>query len=146
MVLMTSQGQTVTVIPAVRYRDCNRAIEFLKQAFGFTEHAVYRNQDGAVMHAELLLGNGMIMLGTAGLNTETAAWYVQPGEIGGKVTCSSYLVLQDCAAAYQAAAAAGATVLMPLETKEYGGSGFSVRDFEGHIWSVGDYDPWAHQG
>jgi uncharacterized glyoxalase superfamily protein PhnB len=32
---------------------------------------------------------------------------------------------------------------MPLETKDYGGSGFTVRDPEGQVWSVGDYDPWS---
>jgi uncharacterized glyoxalase superfamily protein PhnB len=144
---MIRMSQTVTVIPAVRYRDCDRAITFLKSAFGFTEHAVYRTAEGAVIHAELLLGNGMVMLGTAGLNAATNDWFVQPDEIGGKVTCSNYLIVDDCAAAYENAKAAGAIVLMPLETKDYGGSGFTVQDMEGHNWSVGDYDPWAsHTG
>lgn len=136
-------SQTVTAIPALRYRDCDPAIQFLKSAFGFTDHAVYRNDNGVVMHAELLLGNGMIMLGTAGLNASTNEWFVQPDEVSGKVTCSNYLILKDCAAAYETAKAAGAVILMPLETKDYGGSGFTVQDPEGHNWSVGNYDPWA---
>ena len=134
---------TVNVITGIRYRDCNRMIEWLKQAFDFTEHAVYRGDDGVVHHAELTLGNGMIMLGTVGLNPATAGWYVQPDETENHVTSSIYLIVKDCAAAWEKANAAGAAVLMPLETKDYGGSGFSVRDPEGQIWSVGDYDPWA---
>ncbi|MEK6398676.1 MAG: VOC family protein [Terriglobus sp.] len=132
---------TITVVPCLRYRDCNRAIEFLKAAFGFMEHAVYRGEDGVVHHAELLLGNGMVMLGSTGLRPETDSWYAQPDETGNRLTSSQYLILNDVAAAYATAQTAGATVLMPLETKDYGGSGFTVRDPEDQIWSVGDYDP-----
>ncbi len=134
---------TMNVISAIRYRDCNRMIEWLKQAFQFAEHAVYRGEDGTVHHAELVLGNGMVMLGTVGMNEATAGWYVQPDEANHRVTASLYLVVKDCAAAWETAQAAGATVLMQLATKDYGGSGFTVRDPEGQIWSVGDYDPMA---
>lgn len=134
---------TVNIISAIRYRDCNRMIEWLKRAFDFREHAVYRGEDSTVHHAELVLGSGMIMLGTVGTNPASAGWYVQPDETGSRVTSSLYLVVQDCATAWETAQAAGATVLMPLETKDYGGSGFTVRDPEGQVWSVGDYDPWS---
>ena len=69
---MSIPGQTVTVIPSVLFRDANAGIEWLKTALGFTEHVVYRTADGAVEHAELLLGNGMLMVGTAG--HECADW------------------------------------------------------------------------
>jgi hypothetical protein len=46
----------VTTIPAIRYADADKAIEWLKNDLGFTAKAVYRNKDGAVEHAELLLG------------------------------------------------------------------------------------------
>jgi uncharacterized glyoxalase superfamily protein PhnB len=134
---------TVNIISAIRYRDCNHMIEWLKQAFDFREHAVYRGEDGTVHHAELVLGSGMIMLGTVGTNPASAGWYVQPDETGNRVTSSLYLVVNDCAAAWEKALSAGATVLMPLETKDYGGSGFTMRDPEGQVWSVGDYDPWS---
>lgn len=134
---------TVNIISAIRYRDCNRMIEWLKQAFDFREHAIYRGEDGTVHHAELVLGNGMIMLGSVGLRPETDAWYAQPDEAGDRVTSSLYLVVKDCASAWEKAQAAGATVLMTLETKDYGGSGFTVRDPEGQLWSIGDYDPMS---
>ncbi|HEY9136705.1 MAG TPA: glyoxalase, partial [Terriglobus sp.] len=84
---------TVNIISAIRYRDCNRMIDWLKQAFDFHEHAVYRGEDGTVHHAELVLGNGMIMLGTVGTNPASADWYVQPDETGNRVTSSLYLVV-----------------------------------------------------
>ncbi len=143
MSAMSIPGQTVTVIPSVLYRDANAGIEWLKTALGFTEHVVYRNASGAMEHAELLFGNGMIMVGTAGLNKEAAAWHALPGEIGNRVTGLAYLIVKDCTPVWQQARAAGAEVLLPLRTMSYGGQAFTVRDPEGHVWSLGEYDPWA---
>ena len=44
---------------------------------------------------------------------------------------------------YAQAKAEGAEIVDELETMDYGGSGYSARDPEGHLWSFGDYDPWA---
>ena len=132
----------VTSIPAIRYVDANKAIDWLKQALGFTEKVVYRDASGAVAHAELLLGNGMVMIGTSGHNKETSHWYVEPTAAAG-VTSSVYLIVPDCEPVYASAKAAKAEILQELETKEYGGKAFTVRDPEGQIWSVGEYNPWA---
>ena len=134
----------VTTIPAIRYVDANKAIDWLKQALGFTEKAVYRDASGAVQHAELLLGNGMVMIGTFGLINETAHWFVQPSAAGG-LTASVYLIVPDCEPVYASAKAAGAEILQELQAKDYGGKAFIVRDPEGQIWSVGEYNPWASE-
>src|SRR3546814_17357000 len=55
---------TATVIPAIRYRDAPAAIDWLCDAFGFERHMVVEGEDGAVAHAQLPFGNGMVMLGT----------------------------------------------------------------------------------
>jgi len=52
-----------TVIPCLRYRDAPAAIEWLCQTFGFEKQLVVPNGDGAIAHAQLTFGNGMIMLG-----------------------------------------------------------------------------------
>lgn len=140
---MNETGKTVHVIPNVLYRDANAGIEWLKNVLGFTEHVVYRNTDGAVEHAELLFGNGMLMVGTAGLNAQTAAWMALPADLGGRNTGGSYLIVKDYAPLWQQALAAGVEVMLPLRTMDYGGQAFSVRDPDGHLWSVGEYDPWA---
>ena len=44
---------------------------------------------------------------------------------------------------YASAQAAGAEIVQPLRTMDYGGKAFTVRDPEGYMWSVGEYDPWA---
>jgi uncharacterized glyoxalase superfamily protein PhnB len=135
------EGKT-TVIPGVRYRNALEMIAWLERAFGFEKHAVYTGQDGIVMHAELSFGDGMIMLGSVNNGTPSSALMKQPDEIGGAETQSSYLVVSDCDSTYATAKAAGAYMLMDLEEKDYGGKGFTCRDPEGHIWSVGSYDPW----
>jgi uncharacterized glyoxalase superfamily protein PhnB len=140
---MGATGQTVHVIPAVRYRDADAGIAWLKDALGFQERAVYRDDQGTVAHAELTLGNGMIMLGSVDAKSESLGWYKQPGDIGNAVTASIYVIVPDCAPVYERAKAAGSQVLMELKIMDYGGGSFTVRDPEGHVWSVGEYDPWA---
>ena len=56
----------MAVIPFIYYEDPNAAIEWLKQAFGFEEHGeVHRSEDGEIVHAELKLGDAVVMLATA---------------------------------------------------------------------------------
>ena len=53
------------IIPSVRYRDAPAAIEWLCNVFGFRRRLVVPGENGAIAHAQLALGNGMIMLGSA---------------------------------------------------------------------------------
>lgn len=136
-----------TVIPTLIYRDALLAIDFLERAFGFTRQAVYMEgpgQEGLVAHAQLTFpGGGMVMIGSAGKAGEWAQRVAQPHDLGGKVTAGFYLLVPDCAAAYERAKAANAEIVSDLRTMDYGGSAFACRDLEGHFWSFGDYDPWA---
>jgi uncharacterized glyoxalase superfamily protein PhnB len=130
------------VIPGLRYRNAPAAIEWLCKAFGFEKNAVYSTPDGAVAHAQLTFGNGMVMLGSVNQSTPYSKLIRQPDEIGNVETQTPYLVVSDCDAVYASAKAAGAEMLLDIEDKDYGGRGFTCRDLEGHIWSVGSYNPW----
>ncbi len=132
-----------TVIPGLRYRDAMTMIDWLCEAFGFEKHAVYEGPNRTVMHAQLTFGKGMIMLGSIDNGSPSSKRMKQPDEIGGAETQSPYLVVADCDAAYARAKAAGATIILDLEEKDYGGKGFSCSDPEGHVWAFGSYDPWA---
>ncbi len=132
-----------TIIPSMRYRNALAAIDWLCHAFGFQKHAVYAGADGIVHHAQLTFGNGMIMLGSVENRSPWGKRIAQPDEIGGRATQSAYLIVADCDQHHAQAKAAGATIVDELETKDYGGKGYSCRDLEGHLWSFGDYDPWA---
>jgi len=131
-----------TVVPAMRYRDANAAIEWLCKAFGFERHLVIPGENGAVAHAQLTFGNGMIMLGSA-REDEFGQCVKPPRETGGIGTQSAYVIVEDADAHYARAKAAGAEIVMEVEDQDYGGRLYSCRDPEGHLWSFGTYDPWA---
>jgi uncharacterized glyoxalase superfamily protein PhnB len=131
-----------TIIPGHRYRNAPAAIDWLCQVFGFQRHAVYEGENGTIAHAELTLGNGMIMLGS-GKDDEFGHSFKSPAELGGMETRSVYLVVPDVDAAHARAVAAGATIIRPLHDTPYGSREFAVKDPEGHSWSAGTYDPWA---
>jgi uncharacterized glyoxalase superfamily protein PhnB len=134
---------SIGVIPALRYRDAPAAIEWLCDALGFEKQVVFPNPDGTIAHAQLTFGTGMIMLGSVAAGTPYSELMRQPDEIGGGETQTPYLAVSDCDAVYHTAKAAGATMVMDIADKDYGGRGFTCRDPEGHIWSVGSYNPWA---
>jgi uncharacterized glyoxalase superfamily protein PhnB len=127
------------IFPALRYRDANAALDFLKDAFGAEEKAVYRGDDGTVHHAELRLGAGIVMLGE----------YREEGFLGGDAprplasTVSIYAVVTDPDRHHATATSAGAQVVRELEDTDYGSREYSVRDLEGNLWSFGTYDPYA---
>lgn len=134
-----------TIIPAMRYRDCLAAIEWLCKAFGFEKNAVYMGEGDSVAHAQLTFGNGMIMLGSVPKDGDSTAYgnlITQPDEIGMKETQSACLIVTDADGIYATAKAAGAEIVMDLKEMDYGGKAFTCRDPEGHLWSIGTYDPW----
>jgi uncharacterized glyoxalase superfamily protein PhnB len=137
-------GNESTIIPALRYKDAPAAIEWLCNVLGCTKHAVYANEDGTIAHAELALGGGMIMLGSA-KDDEHGKRFRSPGEVGDVETRSAYVVVADVEAVYARAQAAGAVIVRPIQNTDYGSREFAISDPEGHSWSVGTYDPWkAH--
>jgi uncharacterized glyoxalase superfamily protein PhnB len=119
-----------SVIPGFHYRNAPAAIDWLCRVFGFERHAVYPGPDDTILHAELTLGGGMIMLGS--MRPDRAS------ESGG-----AYLVVADADAVYRRAKEAGAEIVEEIADKSFGGRGFSCRDLEGRLWHVGTYDPWA---
>ncbi|BAN47400.1 VOC family protein [Metapseudomonas resinovorans] len=129
-------------IPCLRYRDALAAITWLCNTFGFVEHLVVSEADGSIAHAQLSHGNGMVMLGSVRDN-DYGRLLRQPDETGGLGTQAIYLVVAEVDAVHARALAAGASIVLPLKDEEYGGRGFTCRDPEGHLWSIGSYDPWA---
>ncbi|HTO54901.1 MAG TPA: VOC family protein [Myxococcota bacterium] len=131
------------VISCLRYHDAPAAVDWLCRAFGFEKHAVHVAPNGGIAHAELTLGDGMIMLGSAvkqgGRYDEIAA---TPREVGGRSTQQIYVVVADPELHFRCATSAGAEIVFPLEPKRHGGSGYTCRDPEGNLWSFGSYDPW----
>ena len=134
-----------TIIPTLRYKDAHASIDWLCRALGFARQVVFEGPDHTIAHAQLTFGSGMIMLGSMANPGEFAKHMVQPTETGGRETVAVALITTDATALYhQVKAAGGGEMLLDLREMDYGGKAFTVRDPEGHIWSVGEYDPWAH--
>jgi uncharacterized glyoxalase superfamily protein PhnB len=131
-------------MPAFRYRNAPAAIDWLCNVFGFERHAVYEGENGAIAHAELTLGGGMIMLGSQ-KDDEYGRAFKSPEELGGAETAGTYIVVPDADAVHARAVAAGAVIVRPLQDTAYGSREFGVKDPEGHTWSAGTYDPWQPQ-
>lgn len=140
----SSSDSGAKLIPCLRYRNAPAAIEWLCRAFGFEKQLVVPNADGTIAHAQLRLGNSMIMLGSV-LATEYGKLMKQPDEIGGAETQSAYIIVADADKIYEQVKAAGGEIVIDIKDEDYGGRGFSCRDLEGHIWNLGTYNPWQAQ-
>ncbi|MCK2217963.1 VOC family protein [Actinomadura sp. ATCC 31491] len=113
-----------TVYALARYHDCGAALDFLTAAFGFRAHEVSKNDEGAVHHAELLVGGDLIMIGQG-----------PPGGPG------IYVAVDDVDAHHDRAVAAGAVVTMALVDQPYGSREYGCRDPGGNLWWFGTYRP-----
>ena len=128
-----------SVIPTMRYRDAAAAIDWLCETLGFEKHLVVPGDNGVVPHAQLVIGGGMVMLGSV-RDDEVGELIRQPDQNG--VTQSAYIVVPDIEEHYEHAKSAGAEIVHELEAQDYGGQLYGCRDPEGHLWYCGSYDPW----
>lgn len=131
----------VTLIPTSRYRDAAAAIDWLCEAFGFERHLVVPGADGEILHAQLVFGNGMFMLGSA-RDDDFARLQRPVARPGDPVPHCHYVIVSDVDAHHARAAAAGAEIVMEPEDQDYGGRLYCCRDPEGNLWAFGSYDPW----
>lgn len=133
-----------TIMPALRYHDAPAAIEWLCNVLGFERHVVYPGPDSTIGHAELTLNGGMVMLGSH-KQDEYGRSLKSPKDLGSVETCTIYVIVPDADAIYEHAQTAAATIVRPIENTNYGSREFSLKDPEGHTWTLGTYDPWIKQ-
>lgn len=137
------------LIPCLRYENAPAAIDFLCRAFGFEKHAVHADPHDPhiIRHAQLVLGESMVMLGSARPDeTQERYRWRTPGEAGG-ITMCVYAVIDDPDAHHRRAKAAGAEIVTePHDNPGYPGRSYNARDPEGNDWDFGTYDPWDQAG
>ena len=130
------------IIPAIKYENCGKAIDWLCDVFGFRVDFCVQGKGERVEHAQLLLDQSMIMVGSTD-RSEFGRLNTCPRHIEGQVTSSLYVVVSDITAHYEIATQLGAEVVIDLKMEDYGGASYTCRDIEGHIWTFGTYDPFA---
>jgi PhnB protein len=123
-----------TLTPFLTVRDAVRAIEFYKAAFGAEERGVMKGPDGKVMHAELKIGDSIVMLSDE--FPEFGA--VSPQAIGGAAV-GLHIYLDNVDAAFDRAVKAGAQVEMPVMDQFWGDRYGKLKDPFGHKWSIGTH-------
>ncbi len=123
--LMTDAIDTYrTLTPYLVVADADEELRFLTAAFDATERSVDRNTNQAVMHAELTIGDSLLMLG-------------QAGDTWKALSAALYVWVPDVDAAYARALAAGATSQSAPEDKPYGHRNAGVVDRNGITWWIG---------
>ena len=120
-----------TLTPFLTVREAARAIEFYKQAFGAKERGVMKGPDGKVMHAELMIGDSIIML--ADEWPEFGA--LSPQSVGGS-PMGLHIYLDGVDEAFDRAVKAGAQVEMPVMDQFWGDRYGKLKDPFGHRWSI----------
>jgi PhnB protein len=124
-----------SVTPILMFKDSRKAIEFYKQAFGAKERFLSPGPNGkGVMHAEITIGNSIIMMGD-----EYPQQDCKSAETMGGSPISFFIYLENVDAAFAQAVAAGATSQMPVQDMFWGDRVGLVRDPFGYSWMIGTH-------
>lgn len=110
-----------TVTPYIVTSDVLGLISFLENAFSAEQSVSYKSPDGHIIHAEVRVGDSMIMLG-------------EPWDQGKLWPGMIHLYVKDADAVYNRAVKAGATSLRAPETQDYGDRSAGVTDPFGNEW------------
>src|SRR5919201_4619717 len=120
-----------SVSPALAIEGAAEAIDFYKRAFGAKERSRMPGPDGKIAHAEIEIGDSVVMLSDPFPQSQVKA----PSELGG-TSVGMFVYVEDVDSVFQQAADAGATVTMPLEDMFWGDRFGSLMDPYGHHWSL----------
>ncbi|HWD85376.1 MAG TPA: VOC family protein [Solirubrobacteraceae bacterium] len=122
-----------TVTPRLVVADGLAAIDFYRRAFGAEERGDrFITPDGAVIHAEIRIGDAIVMITEEPVDTEAPAR--PPAAAGAVVTAIMETYWPNVDAAWERALSAGAEVIFPLEDQFYGDRAGRIRDPFGHQW------------
>jgi uncharacterized glyoxalase superfamily protein PhnB len=124
-----------TIFPCLTFNDAKASFEWLERALGAERVAVHEDDDGRVVHAELRIGDSLLMGGD-----ERAGSRATPPGVS-----VIYVVVEDADAAYRRAKDAGAEVTEPVD-QDYGSRDVTVTDPDGNRWTLGTYPGAAAAG
>jgi PhnB protein len=120
-----------TITPYLAVDDAAEAIEYYQEAFGAKERVRMNAPDGKIGHAELEIGDSLVMLSDPFPQATTKS----PSELGG-TSASVFMYVEDVDATVKQAVDAGAKVTMEVSDQFWGDRFGSVVDPFGHQWSI----------
>ncbi|MEU5919177.1 VOC family protein [Streptomyces sp. NPDC047141] len=127
--------EEVTALHAyLSYSDAAAGISWL-EALGFVTLVRQEGENGRVLHAELRLGQAVVMVSSADADYDVPP--LKKWSTGSGI----YLVTSDVGSLHERAVRAGGRSVFPPEETEWGSTRARVLDPEGHEWSFGTYAP-----
>jgi PhnB protein len=123
-----------SVTPYLIIDGAARALDYYKRVFGATERMRMPGPDGKIGHAEISIGDSVIMMADEHVEMGARA----PRAFGGTAV-SIMLYVNDVDATVKAAVAEGAKLLQPVEDKFYGDRAGTIEDPFGHQWHIGTH-------
>ena len=112
------------------YRDLAAAHRYLVDVFGLTPGEITTAPDGAVVHAEVFAGDGVIWL-----HPETDEFRLASPATVGRATATMAIIVDDVDDHHRTLAAKGGDIVYPPVDQPYGYREYSARDCEGTLWS-----------
>jgi uncharacterized glyoxalase superfamily protein PhnB len=131
---MATRVSTATFYPGLLYRDADAGMKWLEDVLGCERREDHRDDDGNVVHAELVFRGAIIMLSTAGVGREP----FRSLPAGGRLV---YCALDEIDSLYARVRWAGGDIALEITDTDYGSRDFTVRDPEGNLWAFGTYRP-----
>ena len=119
-----------TVVPILVYQDVAEAIEWLCRVFGFTER-LRAARDGIVGHAQLIAGDGAIIIGQQG-----GPFRAPQGE---QVSAYVHINVEDVARHFEHAKQCGARIVEPPHDMPFGERQYTALDCGGHRWTFSQH-------
>lgn len=112
-----------TITPYITLAGVQGLIAFLKNAFGADEREVLKTDDGRIIHAEIQIGDSVIMM-------------AEPNDEAEPVYGTFYMYVDDVDDVYQSALKAGANSIMEPADLYYGDRNAAVKDVFGNSWWI----------
>jgi PhnB protein len=112
-----------TVTPYLTVRGVAKLMDFLKRSFGAVEKERMTQPDGRIMHAEVRIGDSVVMMG-------------EPADESSLMPGAIHVYVEDVDTIYRRALQAGATSLRAPEDQFYGDRSAGVRDPSGNVWWI----------
>lgn len=118
------------IVPVLVYEDVGKAIEWLCEAFGFTERLRAPASGGRVTHAQLSIGDGTVMIGASGAEFRPP----RPNEVNQYVLVH----VEDVDGHFDHAKRFGAQIVQPPANMPFGERVYTVADLAGHRWTFSE--------
>lgn len=115
-----------TVVPVLVYEDVAKAIDWLCGAFGFSERLRAAGREGRIVHAQLSIGNGAVMLGASGAEF----WPPRQNEVNQYVLVH----IEDVEEHFEHAKRFGCKIVHAPADMPFGERVYSAEDLAGYRW------------